>query len=324
MPKSKPEAEAVEDDESAIVDDTDAPAPVEKADPEGAADAEPTPSEGEEADTTAEQEEPPAAQEEEPPVAGAAELAAQRIADLEAENARLKGAQPEATPPDTRQTPGAIATFLKTIGPQSKKQFAEAKAFTVNAEGHVVANPDGAQQQYDAIYTMTDHMIGSILTDHVSPVLNDIAELAITLHNEVEIRDLRATGEVFKSMEQFVREELKTKDWGTRRKEGAVSVIYKKLLAMRNGGSPPATGGSKAPPVRAAAALRDLSAGVGSKPAKGAGSFKLTPEQETDYQDLIANGWPGTREQYHAKWKSRAEKAKAANRSIPKTYRSFV
>ena len=313
MPKGKVvEEQTLQDEDASVVDETEQTEELEdtndtESEAEDGQDSEQEQSDAtEEADAESEEADAePEAKEDEEPVESAEQL---RIRQLEEENARLKGEKPADKEPVTKPV-GAIDAFLKTVAPQSKKTFSTSKD-----EG----------ERFDAIYSMTDHMIGSVLAEHVSPVMNQLASLAITLHNELEIRDLRQESGTFKSMEKFVREELQQKDWPTRRKDGAVKAIYQKLLGIRSNGN---AGVSDKPKSgispKAAAALRDVSGGSTTKPAKSSNGFKLTPEQETDYQDMVEHGSSLSREQYHAKWKARVAKAKAANRTLPKTFRSF-
>ena len=260
--------------------------------------------------------------EDEESVASAEELStqAQRIKDLEAENATLKGEPKKSEAP---RVANATQAFLQHTAPAAKKKFVEARPVSLTAEGQLQFNAEGMAQQYDALYDTADHLVGAVMTDQISPVLDALASLTISLHNEVEIRDLRDSGgQVFKSMEKHVREELSNKSWKERRADGVVAKVYQRLLEFRGNGRPPAK--SAAPgPHRAAAALRDASAGMGTKPHKASEAVKLTPEQEHDYLNMVEGGWTGSREQYHAKWKARAAKAKEAGRSIPKTYRQL-
>jgi len=60
-----------------------------------------------------------------------------------------------------------------------------------------------------------------------------------------------------------------------------------------------------------------------TKAAISNGGFTLTKDQEKDYDSMVDGGWTGSREQYHAKWKARAEKFKAAGKPAPKTFRAI-
>ena len=104
---------------------------------------------------------------------------------------------------------------------------------------------------------------------------------------------------------------------------------YHTILGSKNGspkvaapGSPSgALGIKKAPAV--AGQLRDIAAG-GATASRKPTSVRLTPEQETDFQEWFDEGGKkGTREQYYTKWKARADTAKTNKKPIPKTLRSM-
>lgn len=325
-PKTPPKAEDVVEDESSVVDET-----TESEETTISAEDEAETESSEETTDTAEPteevveeaaEEEPAAEEPAPASAEVAEQL-QRIKDLEAENAQLKGekAEPAATKPEIPN----ITAFVNRTAPEAKRKFLEAPIVTVGEDGTPKINKEAMASQFDSLYQMTDHMIGAVIADHVSPVLDRLAVRNITLANELEIRDLRTTsGSVFKSLEPTIRKELKALGWKDRVAEDAVTKIYHRLLGARNGHSKPAAPAPTKRPAAATAALKDISAGGGGgAPRKQVVGVKLTPEQEADFAQMVEEGLAMTRERYAARVKARQDKAKSEKRPIPKTLRSF-
>ena len=139
MPKSKlkGEEEIVEEQEEAgVIDDTETPT----TDADEATETEDETTETtENKASTEETEEKEDVAEEEEPVASAEELTKtqQRIKELEAENARLKG-EPKKEEPEIRRAT-ALDDFAKRIVPQTKQKFLDATPVTVKEDGTVVA-----------------------------------------------------------------------------------------------------------------------------------------------------------------------------------------
>ena len=73
----------------------------------------------------------------------------------------------------------------------------------------------------------------------------------------------------------------------------------------------------------ASAGLRDVSAGSRPQPGKKSVGFKLSPEQEADYLAMVEEGAITSRERYAARYKARADKARADKRPVPTTLRSY-
>lgn len=319
MPKEKAKADAVVEDEASVVDETteaeateqeegDAEGAEEGKTAEGAAGAEAEEGAAAEGEEGAAEEE--AASEEPEPSAEALKAEA-RIKALEDEIKGLKdSAQPAKTEPPAAKA-SHIQAFVQRHAPELKRAF--------TAEGAT------AEQQFDAIYKLADQLVGSVMADHVEPTQDHLATRVIQLENELEIRDLRgdkATGGLFSTLEKTVRDELKKLPWKERVSEGAVKKIYHRLIGERGGMAPPKTNGH-ATPAAATEALRDVSAGSRTQPAKKVIGFKLNQEQEADFQAMVEDGATITRERYAARYKARADKAKAEKRPIPKTLRSF-
>ena len=236
-----------------------------------------------------------------------AETYRQQLADRDAEIARLRGEKPaDVSTVAPGQRVSMAQVYLKTVKPELKRQF--------------VAGKD-AEQQFEAVHEMANQMLGAVLTDRVDP----LGLATVGLYNELEIRDLRSDP-TFKTLEPKVRAALNKADWKERAKveddgTGVVTAIYHRLRgSQQNGAAKPVATTPKAPlsaPVRQA--LKDVSSGGGASP-KPAG-VRLTKEQETDFQAILQDGIDITRAEYYAKWKARADQAKAGGRKIPATYR---
>jgi len=318
MPPQKPKTDAVtEEDEAKVVDDTETTAPEVTEDDTPVTNDPADTTEGAEEGTDADQTDeasPEDARDEtsdEAPEPSVEELSASsRIKKLEDEIATLKGAAAPAAATATAPV-SHIEAFVKQKAPELKRKFTDDTATL--------------SDQFDATYEMSSHLVKSVLDDHVFPFHDRISRRVILLQNEVEIRDLRDTGSVFTSLERDVRAILKKTRWNERAAlddhgRGIVTKIYHQLLGQRNGSRLAAA--TTTPRGTASAALRDVSVGRGA-PAKKSAGVTLTAEQESDFQALLSEGMDLTREQYAAKYKARAEKAKAAGRPIPKTFRSF-
>ena len=103
----------------------------------------------------------------------------------------------------------------------------------------------------------------------------------------------------------------------TRGEAGAVAEMYHTVRGAKRNGQAPAPGLKAAPAARAA--LKDLAAGGGASPKTQ--SVRLSKEQEKDYQAIVGDGVDITRAEYYAKWKSRADQARANKKPVPATYR---
>ena len=222
-----------------------------------------------------------------------------QLAAKDAEIAALK-ASPAAEPaaPTSRVTMAQV--FVNQVIPKARTAYA--------------AEKDPARQ-FEIMAETANQMVGAVMADQVTPAIQQLAAVNIELTNEIEIRDLRSDPD-FKAVEKDVRERLKKTDWKLRANPEAVSAIFYALRgAKKNGTVKPVA----AAPSAARAALKDLSAGGGASP-KPAG-VRLTAEQEKDFQGLVENGWPGDRKDYYAKYRARADQAKAQGKKIPATYR---
>lgn len=321
MPAKKP-VEDVEE-ESSVVDETEETEGSDK-DKETVVDAGVATEDKEPSEETTEEiaAEPDA---EAPPSASQLADSLTRIKALEDENARLKGERATEEPRESTPSHPNIQAFVSRYAPEAKKRFSEVSPVTVKEDGTVSVDKEAVAKQFDAIHTMTDQMLGAVLADHISPVLENLARRNITLANELEIRDLRASGgSVFKSLEASVRKELKALAWNDRLTEDTVTRIYHRLLGSGNGRVPTAPSASAGRSASATAALKDVSGGGGGgTSAKKIVGVKLSPEQEVDFSDMVEQGMDISRERYYARYKARAEKAKAEKRPVPKTLRSY-
>ena len=248
---------------------------------------------------------------EEPPAEEAGPTADELRAQLEAKDAeiaQLKADKPVAGEPQQRVSMGQV--FLRDSKPALKAAFAAAKT---------------PAEQYEVMFNTANQMVGVILQDagvigqdgKMRNLLADTQSLAaanIDLANEIEIRDLRSDP-AFKASEAKVREQLKKMPWIERGDAGAVAKAFKAI------GGKAQNGAAKTPAAAPAARtiLKDLSAGGGASPKPA--TIRLSKEQEVDYQAIISDGVNLTRPEYYAKWKARADQAKAKKRPIPATYR---
>ena len=232
----------------------------------------------------------------------AADLKA-RLDALEAENADLKAKVPaEAPDAEPRQRVSMTQVFVSQTVPKAKALYA--------------AEKDPAKQ-FEIMAETANQLLGAVMTDTITPSIQKLAAVNVELINELTIRDLRDDPE-FKSVEAQVREQLRKTDWKTRASETAVQDIFHRIRGAKKNGMPTSPAKKESTPT-ARAVLKDLAAGGGASP-KPAG-VRLTQEQEGDYQAILKDGIDLTRAEYYAKWKSRADQAKAAGRKIPSTYR---
>lgn len=303
----KPGTKPAEPDEKSedVVDDTSAE--------DRGADEAPTEATEETTETTEETTEKTAEKTTEEDASSAADLQAalDENARLKAENDQLKaGARPAAPAATDGQEKFPVTRhFISQVLPAAKQRFTHPEAT--------------AQDQFEVVTDLTDKLLGAYHNDRVLPALDQIVMQNIILQNEVEIRDLRAADPKFRSaLESAVRSELKTMRWEDRIKPEAVQTIVDRLTGAARRVPAAAPSGVKRPGA-ASAVLRDVSAGgVGTRtPVSGT---KLTPDQESDYQAMLAEGSEWTREQYYAKTKARQEMAKKNNRTVPKTYRDYT
>lgn len=256
------------------------------------------------------------AEPEAPAAPSAEELAAQlaeanaKIAALEAPPAAPEPAAPAAPAPGGIQHMQASAQFVREVLPAAKQAF--------------IKDTATPEQQFDTLYDMTNRMVGAVLQDRVAPV----ALANVEMHNEIEIRDLRVSEDgtpnpEFRALEPTIRKELAQMSWKDRATGTAVSQVYDRLLGAKTrkpGAAAPAPAARPATPNPAArAAVRDISTPAGAVRPKV--TVTLTAEQEADRSAMEADGQPMSAELYAAKYKARADKAKALGKPIPRTYR---
>ena len=249
---------------------------------------------------------------EEPPAEEAGPTADELRAQLEearAENERLKAEQPAAGgQPPQRVSMGQV--FLRDSKPALKAAFSAAKT---------------PAEQYEVMFNTANQMVGVILQDagvigqdgKMRNLLADTQSLAaanIDLANEIEILNLRSDP-AFKAVEAKVRERVEKMSWVDRGEKGAVAKAYKAMGGKVQNGAPKSP--AAAPAARTI--LKDISAGGGASPKSQ--SIRLSKDQEVDYQGIVNDGVNLTRAEYYAKWKARADQAKAKGRPMPKTYR---
>src|SRR3990167_5678914 len=239
--------------------------------------------------------------EEETPDDPSAETLKNRVKELEDENATLKAPPADKTQPKPGERVSMAQVFVNQVMPEARSKY--------------IAEKDPSKQ-FDLVVETANLLVGAALNDHVTPKIQQLAAINTELMNELEIRDLRADAE-FKGVEAQVRDRLKKVDWKTRAGETPVTDIFHLIRGAKKDGTKLA---EKTPlGVDARKHLKDLAAGGGASP-KPVG-IRLTKEQETDFQAILNDGVNLTRAEYYAKWKSRADQAKAGGRKIPATYR---
>ena len=312
MPKVPVKPAVTEEEDSGVIDETtqETEETTQEAD-ETASQTDDTSTEeteGAEGETT---EEASSEEESAEPEPSAREVELQaKLKAAEDENALLKG-QTEPPAPKTDQRRSYIQGFVQTHLPSFKRTF--------------ITQGSTPEQQFDAMFQAVNHLVGAVLADQVTPFQEHLAQRLIQSENEWALRDLRddpKQGSIFKSVEPKVREALKAMPWPERVKPDAIRHLYHRFLGERNGTLPTVANG-KGPSSNASAALRDVSAGTHVTTGKPPQAFKLTPEQERDFQAMLEEGETLSREKYYARYKARAAKAKAESRTIPKTLRSF-
>lgn len=261
----------------------------------------------------------------EEPAAEPEPTAAELKAQLEAANAKIAtlegGDEPADEEPAVPVKPtGRVSmsqTYLTQAVPEHRKEFAAAKT---------------PGEQYNVVMESANQMVGSILHDsgimengkllEVGKHLRGLAISNVHMANELEIRDLRSDPE-FKRLEPEVRKQLAKTAWSLRAGDDKhltpVADIYHRLIgAKKNGAIKPQVPSRAAAPA-AGKILRDVAAGGGASPKPT--SVRLTTEQESDYKEMVENGWTGSRTEYYAKFQSRVQQAKAAKKPLPKTFR---